>query len=112
MILINKRFGSLKVKWAGAFQEVEANYLLLVKEVSFINFTMIDLKQNIGTPERSGPSPPASVWDKLTQLSNITSTSLSKLSQGLQAMNNRVQTLVPKQRQLQNHIQTGPSAFI
>ena len=72
------RFSSLKSKWARAFQEVEATYLVLTTDISALNTQLAGLVQDVGLPPQ--PAPFKSVWDGLVFLHQSLRPSVGRLT--------------------------------
>lgn len=111
MKLIHSRFGSLKDKWAKAFQEVESNYIIMAKDLSTLDDTVRDMTNSVGSPSSLGGVAPHSVWAGLLHVYNTAQNSHAELMQLVQSTRAKMNGVVVELQHVSNTLGSQPTAL-
>ncbi len=106
--VLHDRFRNLKGKWANAFQEVEANYLVLVKDINKLTERTSVMSHQLGQTTSSAS---VTVWDSLRQVTHSTASSINQVRQNVSSVHTQVNTMLQEQRELRHELQAMPTAL-
>jgi hypothetical protein len=96
-----KRFTSLKAKWTSAFSDVEANYLVVVKDLSDLHRFTNTVASSVGQPDPVTTSPSPTLWDQVKLLHDLAVDQFQAMSQTIDDSTASVTTLVQDHSLLQ-----------
>jgi len=103
-----RRFTSLKSKWGQAFTDIEANHLLVVKDLQVLHSSATTLASQIGTLQLSDHlNQGSTVWSALSKFARTFaehSTALMTSTESTQEMRQRVTELSETQETLQTEV--------
>lgn len=96
-----RRFAKIKDKWGRAFADVEANHIIVVKDLEKLRASTVDLKTELGKPSTPTFFPAGtSVWSSLTGMAGT----LSQQSSALLSMTDSVNLLQQNQREIHQSV--------
>ncbi len=103
--VFHDRFKSIKSKWSQTFHEVEAGYLMVIKDVSRLHEATQNVRSEVGSPSSVGSYTPRSLWDGLTHVAGEHSTNFFQLRQSLTNIQSRVDHLTTDTKHQKQMIQ-------
>jgi len=97
-----KRFSSLKSKWRSAFSDVEANYLVMVKDLMDLQQLTNTIASTVGTPDSSPGAECHPLWDQFKVLRATTMDRFQIITQTVDKSTASLNTMVQDQTLLQS----------
>ncbi len=94
------RFMSLKTKWAKAFSKIEANHVLVVKDLDNLQHSTNRISSMLGVPASAISSAFSPIWEQLQHLTEKYSEQLSSLKTAVETSLLSSQTLSQKHEDL------------
>jgi len=90
---INARFIKLRDEWARAFQEVEANYMVMASDLGKLEEGINSLSAAVGDAAEAGEPTAGSVWDSIISMQKAIKTLPDSMHRPLQLMQAKLQAV-------------------
>jgi len=90
---INARFIKLRDEWARAFQEVEANYMVMASDLGKLEEGINSLSAAVGDAAEAGEPTAGSVWDSIILMQKAIKTLPDSMHRPLQLMQAKLQAV-------------------
>jgi len=100
----SKRFASLKSKWTSAFSDVEANYLVVVRDLSDLQRFTNTMASSVGQPDPDIATNSHSLWDQVKLLHATAIDQFTAISQSVEDSTTSVAALLQDQTLLQSSV--------
>jgi len=88
-----KRFASMKAKWNSAFSDVEANYLVVVKDLTELQHFTNTVASSVGPPDPAQPTASRLLWDQVQFVHSTAVDHFNALSQSIAESSANVTTV-------------------
>ena len=87
---INARFIKLREKWARAFQEVEANYMIMASDLGKLEDGINSMAVSVGDSTEAGEPASASLWDSIGLMRKTLKTLPDTMQRSMQTMQGKL----------------------
>ncbi len=87
---INAHFIKLREKWARAFQEVEANYMIMASDLGKLEDGINSMAVSVGDSTEAGEPASASLWDSIGLMRKTLKTLPDTMQRSMQTMQGKL----------------------
>jgi len=101
--MVNSRFGKIKSKWSTAFSEIEASYLVVIKDIKLLQHHLATVVASVGTSIEASQG--SSVWERLHELTTYLSSSTHKVDVFMESTKGNLDRITHKCDDLQAALQ-------